>query len=243
MISIKIAILALFLLCNNLFAKEFTVCKEYFFIKENQTYKKQLLIEEILNNNPTNIECMLKLSSLYLRNNKVSQGFDLIRKAYEIDPKFVEAKNISKILDTALKLSKLKEDARKKSNLKLWNELGDIYFEMGIFDEAREAYTISLLLDATQTKIEILLAICYKNLNQNLKSAKRLKNIVQKEPYNFYANYYLGKLLKNVLKHKKEGEKYLLMAEYIINYTKPKFEDEAEFLYLKNDLEFELGKK
>ncbi len=243
MIRIKITVLVLFFLCNNLFAKEFPECKEYFFIKENQTEQKQSSLEKILNEHPDNLQCMLKLSSLYLRNNKVSQGFDLIRRAYVLDPKFVESKNISKILDIALRLSKLKEAARKKSDLKLWNELGDIYFEMGIFDEAREAYTISLLLDATQTKIEILLAICYKNLNQNLKSAKRLKNIVQKEPYNFYANYYLGKLLKNVLKHKKEGEKYLLMAEYIINYTKPKFEDEAEFLYLKNDLEFELGKK
>jgi cytochrome c-type biogenesis protein CcmH/NrfG len=240
---LKIAVLILFFMGFNLFAKEFPVCKDYFFIKESQTEEKQSFLEKILNENPDNVECMIKLSSVYLRTDKVSDGFDLIRRAYTLNPKFVEKQDISKVLDLALRLSRLKEIASRDNDYELWNELGDTYFEIGIFNEARFSYAKSLELDKDQTKIDILLAICDGNLDFTYTSAKRLRRIVQKEPYDFYANYYLGKVLKNVLDNKKEGQKYLMMAEYLINYTKPKFENEAEATYLKNDLEFELGEK
>jgi len=240
---LKIVVLILFFLTLNLFAKEFKVCKEYFFIKENQTQEKQSFLEKILNENPSNVECMLKLSSVYLRNNRVSEGFDLIRRAYALDPKFVEKQNISKILDLALRLSRLREIAAKNSDKELWNELGDTYFEIGIFDEAREAYSESLKIDENQTKIDILLALCDGNLEKTFEAAQRLKKIVEREPYDFYANYYLGKMLKNALDNKKEGQKYLLMAEYLIKYENPEFDNESEAEFLKNDLESELGKK
>ncbi len=240
---LKIAVLLLFFMSSVLFAKEFPVCKDYFFIKENQTGEKQTFLEKILNENPENIECMLKLSSVYLRTDKVSEGFDLIRRAYTLDPKFVEKQKISKVLDLALRLSRLKEIATRDDDYELWNELGDTYFEMGIFNEARFSYEKSLALDKNQTKIDILLAICDGNLNFTHTSANRLKRIVKRHPYNFYANYYLGKVLKNALDNKKDGQKYLMMADYLINYTEPEFENEAEVVYLKNDLEFELGEK
>ncbi len=240
---LKIAVLVLFFAGVNLFAKEFPVCKEYFFINENKTQEKQTFLEKILADEPSNVECMLKLSSVYLRNNKVSEGFDLIRRAYTLDPKFVEKQNISKVLDLALKLSRLKEVALKESDKELWNELGDTYFEIGIFDEAFASYEKSLELDENQTKIDILLAICDGNLDKSRKASLRLEKIVQKWPYDFYANYYYGKVLKNSLDNEKEGQKYLLMADYIITYKEPEFENEAEVDFLKNDLEFEIGEK
>ncbi len=241
--KLKIAFLLLFFMTLNIFAKEFPVCKEYFFIKEGQTKEKQSFLEKILTEDPSNVECMLKLASVYLRNNRVSEGFDLIRRAYVLDPKFVERQDISKVLDLALRLSRLKEIAKKNNDTELWNELGDTYFEIGIFDEAKKAYSNSLAIDNTQTKIEILIAICDGNLDNIYKSVHRLKKIVQKEPYNFYANYYLGKVLKNSLNNDKEGRKYLLMAQYLINYTKPKFDNDSESNYLKNDLEAEIEEK
>ena len=240
---VKIAILVLFFLGLNLYAKEFPVCKEYFFIKENETQEKQTFLEKILKEEPQNVECMLKLSSVYLRNSRVSEGFDLIRRAYALNPKFVEKQNISKVLDLALKLSRLKEVAARDNDKDLWNELGDTYFEIGIFDEAGVSYAKSLEIDANQTKIDILLAICDGSLDRSYKAAKRLEKIVENEPYNFYANYYYGKVLKNSLDNEKEGQKYLLMAYYLIIYTKPEFENEAEAVFLKNDLEFEIGEK
>ncbi len=240
---LKIAVLLLFFLGLDLFAKEFPVCKDYFFIKENETEEKQSFLEKILNENPENVECMIKLSSVYLRTDKVSEGFDLIRRAYVLNPKFVEKQNISKVLDLALRLSRLKEIASRDDDKELWNELGDTYFEIGIFNEARFSYAKSLELDKTQIKIDILLAICDGNLDFTYTSAKRLRRIVKQEPYDFYANYYLGKVLKNALNNAKEGQKYLLMAHYLIHHTKPDFENEEEITYLKNDLEFEIGEK
>ncbi len=238
----KIAVLFLFLI-TKFFAKDFPVCKEYFYIKESQTLQKQSFLEKILKDNPNNIECMLKLSSVYLRTNRVSQGFDLIRRAYVLAPDFVESQNISKILDLALKVSRLKEVALKKSDKNLWNELGDVYFEIGIFDEASQAYESSLNLDENQTKVGILSALCYGNLDNPIKAKERLASIVLKNPYNFYANYYLGKVLKNSLNDELKGEMYLLMADYIIKYTDPEFENKNELIFLENDLKFELGTK
>jgi cytochrome c-type biogenesis protein CcmH/NrfG len=238
----KIAVLLIFFSIN-IFAAEFPVCKEYFFIKETETKQKLTFLEKILKQNPSNVECMLKLSSVYLRTNRVSQGFDLIRRAFALNPNFVESQNISKILDLALRVSRLKEIALKNSDKNLWNELGDVYFEIGIFDEAGFAYGESLKLDKNQTKIGILLALCDGNLDHPYKSEKRLKEIVQSQPYNFYANYYLGKVLKNSLENEKDGQKYLMMADYILRYDKPQFETQNEEIFLKNDLKFELGTK
>jgi len=231
--------LSLFLF-SGLYAKSFPVCKEYYYVNENKTGEKSTFLEQILKENPENVECMLKLASLYLRTNRVSQAFDLIRRAYTIDPEFVEKQKISKILDLALRLSRLGELAHKNRDTELYNELGDTYYEVGIFDEAAKAYEKSLELDAGQNKIKVLLALSYANLGQYSKSEKLLRKLVKEKPYHFYANYYLGKVLKNGLDEPKEGNIYLRMASYILNHTDIKLEKEGEKEFLKKDLEHEL---
>ncbi len=238
----KILFLLTLFLFTELYAKSFPVCKEYYYINENKTTEKSTFLEQILKENPENVECMLKLASLYLRTNRVAQAFDLIRRAYTIDPEFVEKQNISKILDLALRLSRLGELAHKNRDPELYNELGDTYYEVGIFDEAAKAYAKSLALDPKQGKIKILLALSYANLGQYAKSEKVLRKLVTAEPYNFYANYYLGKVLKNGLDEPKEGNIYLRMASYILNHTDIKLDKEGEKEFLKKDLQHELKK-
>lgn len=221
-------------------ATQFPVCKEYYFIQESETASKQSFLEKILNDNPNDVECMLKLASVYFRTNKVANGFDLVRRAYAINPNYVEKRNISKVLDLALRLSRLKELADKNSDKELWNELGNTYFDMGIFKEAKEAFLESIQLDSTQTKIKTLLALSYGNLGEMKKSAALLKEVVQKEPYDFYGNYYYGKVLKNELNQEEEGLKYLKMADYIFHYEDPEFENADEKAFLENDLKHEL---
>jgi len=232
--------LLLLFLPLSLLAREFPVCKEYFYIQEGEKEQKRSFLEKILKEDPGNVECMLKLASVYLRTNKVAEGFDLIRRAYTLDPKYVESRNISKILDLALRLSRLQELARKNRDYTLWNELGDTYFDIGIFEEAARAYEESLAIEPSQTKIEILLAISYANTDRAAKAAKLLRKIVEKEPYNFYANYYLGKILINEMKDPTEGEKYLMMAAYLLKYGHPKFEKEQERPFFEHDLAKEL---
>jgi cytochrome c-type biogenesis protein CcmH/NrfG len=238
--TVKILFLLSVFLFSGLYAKSFPVCKEFYYINENKTGEKSTFLEKILKENPENVECMLKLASLYLRTNRVSQAFDLIRRAYTIDPEFVERQNISKILDLALRLSRLGELAHKNKDPELYNELGDTYYEVGIFDEAAHAYEKSIALDEKQPKIKTLLALSYANLGQYIKSEKVLRRLVEAEPYNFYANYYLGKVLKNGLDQPKEGNIYLRMASYILNHTDIKLEKEGEKEFLRKDLQDEL---
>ena len=223
-------------------ATEFPVCQEHYVIKEAQTTSSQTSLEKILKDNPNDVECMLKLASLYFRNNNVANGFDLVRHAYTLNPHFVEKRNVSKVLDLALRLSRLKELARKNEDKELWNELGNTYFDMGIFKEAGSAFDESVRLDEEQSKIKILLALCYGNLDEMKKSAALLKDIVHKEPYNFYANYYYGKVLKNELNQEGLGLQYLKMADYILHYQMPAFDSKDEKAYLENDLKHELEK-
>ncbi len=217
-------------------AREFPVCKEYFYIEEGEKEQKRSFLEKILKEDPGNVECMLKLASVYLRTDKVAEGFDLIRRAYTLDPKYVESRNISKILDLALRLSRLQELARKNGDYSLWNELGDTYFEIGIFEESARAYEESLKIEPEQTKIEILLAISYANTDRSVEAVKILRRVVEKEPYNFYANYYLGKILVNELKDRSEGERYLMMAAYLLKFSHPKFEKKDERSFFEHDL-------
>jgi cytochrome c-type biogenesis protein CcmH/NrfG len=238
--SIKVTFLFPFLLLFSLYAKEFPVCKEYYYVNESKTVEKSTFLEKILKENPNNVECMLKLASLYLRTDRVSEAFDLIRRAYVLDPEFVERQNISKILDLALRLSRLGELAHKNRDAELYNELGDTYYEVGIFDEAAKAYEESLKLDPKQNKIRVILSLAYANLGQYTKSEKVLRKLVEEEPYNFYANYYLGKVLKNGLGSEREGKIYLRMAAYLLDHADIKFEKEGEKRFLQKDLKDEL---
>jgi len=222
------------------YGAKFPVCKEYYYVNENKTHEKSTFLEKILKEDPGNVECMLKLASLYLRTDKVAAAFDLIRRAYTLNPDFVEKQSISKILDLALRLSRLGELAHKNSDSELYNELGDTYYEVGIFDEAAKAYESSLLLDENQSKVKISLSLSYANLGKYIKSEKILRALVEKEPYNFYANYYMGKILKNGLSQSKEGNIYLRMALYLINYTDIEYEKETDREFLKKDIENEL---
>ena len=218
-------------------ANDFSICKDYYSIKESEKEQKERFLEKLLKDEPQNVECMLKLASVYFRTGKVSQGFDLIRAAYELDSKFVKNAKISKILDLALRLSDLRQRANKSKDYNLWNELGDIYFDMGIFKEAKIAYEYSLELNPNQESKRILLAICYGN-EDDLKDAKKsLEEVVKNNPDSFYGNYYLAKLLKNEL-FDKRWIYYLKKAKELLKSAK--LADESQREYLREDIESEL---
>ncbi len=212
----KITIILLSLLLSNfLLSQEFKICKDYYIIPEQDKDIKAKSLENILKTDPHNIECMLKLASVYLRTGKVAEGFDLITKAYELNPQLVRNAKISKILDLALRLSELKKSAKKSRDYKLWNKLGDIYFDIGIFKEALNAYKKSFELNSKQEKIEILIAVCYDNLDKVKKAKSILENILKNNPNSFYANYYYAKLLKNELSNPK-WKIYMIKAKKIL---------------------------
>jgi Tfp pilus assembly protein PilF len=220
-------------------AKEFPICKDYYSIKEGEKEKKEKFLEKVLKSDPQNVECMLKLASVYFRTGKVSQGFDLITAAYKLKPKFVKNAKISKILDLALRMSSLRERANKSKDYKLWNELADTYFDIGIFKEAAIAYEYSLEINPKQTYKKILLAICYGNLNKFDKASRTLENILKENGENFYANYYYAKLLKNEFDDRR-WIKYMKQARKLIDTKMAMFNSDEEREYIKEDIESEL---
>jgi len=216
---------------------DYAVCREYLFESNENISESQSFLEKIVREEPGNIRCLVKLADLYLKNNKISRGFDLLRRAYELDPSYVEKRSISKILDIALKFSRLKEYAVKKNDPKLWNELGDDYFDMGIFNEAAAAYKKSLKLDENQTKIHIYAALSLYNMSQTYSAIEHLITALKLDEDNFYANYYLAKILKNELDDLKKALKYFQKAKKILQKIGVKgFESKEEYNYFLNDL-------
>jgi len=220
-------------------AKDFPICKDYYSINEGEKEQKEKFLEKLLKSDPQNVECMLKLASVYLRTGKVSQGFDLITVAYKLKPKFVKNAKISKILDLALRMSSLRERANKTKDYKVWNELANTYFDIGIFKEAAVAYEKSLELNPNQNYKKILLAICYGNLNEYDKASKVLEDVLHQQNNNFYANYYYAKLLKNEFEDRR-WLKYMKQARKLVDSKVAMFNSDEEREYIKEDIESEL---
>jgi len=236
-----ITIFILLSINSGLSAKEFPICNDYYTIGEGEKEQKAEFLEKVLKSEPQNVECMLKLASVYLRTGKISQAFDLIKVAYKLDSKFVKNTKISKILDLALRMSNLREMAQKNKDYKLWNELGDTYFDIGVFKEASYAYENSLEIEPNQEYKKIVLAICYGNMNKYEKASQVLKGILAKQKDNFYANYYYAKLLKNQYDDRKWIE-YMKNAKRLLdNNSKAVFSSEQEKNYIKDDINSELS--
>jgi len=105
---------------------------------DSQSAKEK--IEKILLEEPSNTVCMLQLANIYLKRGQIARGFELLVDAYTIDPHHVENSQIATVLPFALKVTNLKQQAAKSNDKRIWNELGDGYFEMGIFSEAALMY-------------------------------------------------------------------------------------------------------
>ncbi len=200
-------------------------------------------LESALKAHPTDLNCMLKLASLYLKSDHVSQGFRLIYNAYHIDPDFVKKHNIAKVLDLALRLTQLEDLAQKNRDYHLYNDLGESYYDMGIFKDATDAFEKSLALNPKQKDIQILLALSLGNLDRMKEAAKIIRKVLDAHPFDFYANYYYGKILKNELHKPDDGKGYLLAAQFILENYKVPFKREGEKRFLKRDILHELEEK
>jgi len=223
---------------------EYKVCKEYFFENNKNISEYRNFLEKIVEQEPQNVECLLKLANIYIQGDKVSRGFDLLRRAYEVNPGYVEKRQISKILDLALKLSRLKERAVRENTPILWNKLGDEYFDMGLFKEAAIAYKMSLRLDENQTLINIYMALSLDNLSKTYSAIEYLQKALKLDSENFYANYYMAKILKNEINDKKKAINFFRKAEKILKKTGIKgFESKEEYNYLLKDLAREVNEK
>ncbi len=138
-------------------------------------------------------------------------------------------------------MAKLAKNAKKNSDELLWNEVGDNFFDMGVYSESSKAYEKSLILSSEQSEIGLKLALSYKKSNQLNNAVEQLFTLVEQNEKNFYANYYLGKILRYSITDEDSAVKYFTNAKDILFSKKDDFTS-IEFTSFMNDINMELGK-
>jgi tetratricopeptide (TPR) repeat protein len=198
-------------------------------------------INKLLKKEPNNIECILKLANIYLKSGELLKGYKLITRAYNTNPLAVGQSDISNILPYALKMTKLAKRAKKNNNKFLWNQVGNNFFDMGVYSESIKSYEKSLALDLKQPEIGLKLALSYQKSNQIDNAVDQLFTLVEENEKDFYANYYLGKILRYSITDDDSAVKYFTNAKEILFAKKDDF-TYIEFTSFMNDINMELGK-
>jgi len=239
----KTSLLLLIFMFSTLLFAEDSNCVEgnyLVFQKENNHSIKSL--QDILQKNPNDMECLVKLINLYLKNGEVSKGFELLVRAYKKDPNFIKTKKIYKIVHVAQYITQLEKKAKEANSPKYWNLLGLNYYKMGVFKEAIKCYRNSLKVDPDQIEPRLNLAIALSRVGQKYMALEELSDIIKKDKNNFYAYYYTGKILEYQIGDKDKAKRYLQKAKMLCKAEKSKFSKKMYELYMK-DLDSETGKK
>lgn len=197
-------------------------------------------IEVILLNEPNNVRCMLQLSNIYLKQGKISKGFEILVDAYSIEPYTVQNSSVAAVLPFALKVANLKKQAIQTNDPLMWNKLGDGYFEMGIFNEAVKMYKNSLEVDAGQHNVRLKLSIALQKNAQTYSALYELQKILKQDEKHLYANYYMGKILMYDVKDETEAYAYFVKAKKALLNQKESIEY-VEYTNLLSDITRELG--
>jgi tetratricopeptide (TPR) repeat protein len=165
--------------------------------------------------NSAKVEVLIDNANEHLKNNRVTQGLEAISQAYALDPKSVKESKVSKLIPISIKLSQLKEEAQNNSDPTAWSAAGDIYFDLGLYREAEKFYKKSLALDKTLLHPRIFCALTYAAHNESYRAVEELKIALSYEPENFYANYYMAKILKFQIGDSVRSKKYFAISKQI----------------------------
>jgi tetratricopeptide (TPR) repeat protein len=230
-------IVLLFCACYALsWGKTHSVCE----VERTDALKAKEMIERILEEEPSNTACMLQLANINLKLGYIARGFELLVDAYSIDPHHVEKSPIATVLPFALKVTNLKTQAAKSNDKAIWNQLGDGYFEMGIFSEAALMYKNSLGVDALQHTIRLKLALALQKNTQIYSALEAVQKVLDVEPKHLFANYYMGKFIAHDIKDREGARPYLEQAKASLIAQKDTF-GYLEYTNLLSDITTELG--
>ena len=135
----------------------------------------------------------------------------------------------------------LKQQAAKSNDKRIWNELGDGYFEMGIFSEAALMYKKSLAVDGMQHMIRLKLALALQKNTQIYSALEAVQKVLNAEPDHLFANYYMGKFLAYDMKNRDEARVFFRRAKESLIAQQKEF-DYLEYTNLLSDITQELEK-
>ena len=217
-------------------ARTHSVCE----VERTDGVKAKEIIQKILQDEPSNVICMLQLANVYLKQGDIAQGFETLVSAYSIDPHYVQKTQIAAVLPFALKVTSLKFQAAQTNDKSLWIQLGDGYFEMAIYQEAILMYKKALLVDPKEHMIRLKMALAYEKSTHVYSALEEIRVVLDFEPKHLYANYYMGKFLAHNLKNKELAEAYFRQAKESLLKQKDQY-GYLEFTNLLSDITRELG--
>ncbi|WP_331775619.1 tetratricopeptide repeat protein [Sulfurospirillum sp. 1612] len=218
-----------------LYANQYTICT----IKRFDAAIATKQIEKILDKEPENVTCLIQLANIYLKKGKLAKGFQILTDAYGIDSSIVKNSEIAKIIPFALQVTKLRDAAMKTNNFLYWNQLADGYNELSILDEAIIGYEKSLKINPIQNTIRLKLAFAYRKNGRIYSCIHELKTVLSHDKNNFYATYYLGRILKEDLKNSQEALKYFKRADALLDAYKKDMKPD-NYLRFKHNISKEL---
>lgn len=232
--KLNISFCLIFLSFSLTIAKE-SNCKESVYINfQNSKNQNETILKKLIQKHPQDIECILKLIHVYLKKGKVAKGLELLVRANKIDHTFIKNKKIYKILKIAEYLTNLKKKAISNNDIKSWNTLGAAYYKMGVFNESIKAYNKSLQLNPNQIEPRLTLALDLSRINLAYRALEELTKVISLDKNNFYAYYYIGKILKYQIKDRKKAYIYLLKAQILCKKQKNNFKKNIYKEYIKD---------
>ena len=227
--------LFLVLLCPLMVFSNESSCKESNYLNfQKDKNQSEMALQQLIQKNPKDMECVLKLIHIYLKNGKIEKGLELLVQADKIDPEFLKDKKIHKILKIAKYLTNLKKKAIKNNDINSWNILGATYYKMGVFNESIKAYNKSLQIAPKQIDARLTLALDLSRTNQAYRAIEELSKVISLDKYNFYAYYYAGKILKYQIKDTKKAKSYLEKAKNLCKKEKKSFKPIIYQEYMKD---------
>jgi tetratricopeptide (TPR) repeat protein len=114
-------------------------------------------------------ENFFQLGTLAARDGANEQAIEFLKKAIELDPKFVPAYNSIGIIYETSEPTQLVESIRyfrlateiSPGSIESWNNLGRAYYTHGDFDRSEKAFLQSLALKPDQPEVEITMGWIY----------------------------------------------------------------------------------
>src|SRR6185437_13613344 len=151
--------------------------REHF--KEGRHAQAERVLQQVLLTDNRNPEVFHMLATIYYDRGKFNKAIKTFRRALEIDPgytdasvglsiilndlgKYDEGRQVFEEAQGVLNKNRTKNDAYMDEKLAVkHDELGELYFQYGRYDEALEQYYRSLKLSSRKPEVTMKIAECF----------------------------------------------------------------------------------
>lgn len=187
------------------------------------------ILQQLLLSEMKSPEVFHMMATIYYDQGKFNKAIKTFRRALQIDPSFTDASvGLSIILndlgryeegrqvfvDAQAALARKSRDPDPYSQEKIavkHDELGELYFQHKLYEEALEQYTRALTLSSRKAELKMKAVECFIKMGDELRAIKELKHIAQEYVQFAPARLKLGLLYFNSKKTAEAVEQWELV--------------------------------